>query len=168
MLHCHQILTESQKDPWGCFCLGWEKSFSYVFPSIPAGHLVLSFFSLTSVLSFLFFPFFKNNSTTVIIFIIFNHLTKCAEWRSHMTSCLKLIWPSKVMALTNFYWQVPWLYYSGDSLFLFLKERVNKREWAFLKIKEKERTGRLYPPISRLEQKFSLSHPVLLLFSVSL
>lgn len=125
-------------------------------------------FSPTYMLSFFFFVFFLNNSTTVIIFIIFNHLTKCAEWSSHLTSCLKLIWPSEVMTLTNFYWQVSWLYYSGESLFLFLKERVNKRKWALLQIKGKERVRRLYPPFSRLEQPFSLSHPVLLLFSVSL
>lgn len=122
-------------------------------------------FSPTSVLLFFFFV---NNSTTVIIFIIFNHLTKCAAGWSHVTSCLKLIWPSEVMTLTNFYWQVSWLYYSGESLFLFLKERVNKRKWALLQIKGKKRVRRLYPPFSRLEQHFFLSRPVLLLFTVSL
>lgn len=164
MLHRHQILTASLKRSLGKVLFGMGEIF---FLSVSqhsfktSGSLI---FSPTSVLFF----FFLNNSTTVIIFIIFNHLTKCAAWWFHMTSCLKLVWPSEVMTLTNFYWQVSWLYYSGDSLFLFLKERVNKREWAFLKIKEKERARRLYPPISRLEQNFSLSHPVLLSFSVSL
>lgn len=164
MLHRHQILTASLKRSLGKLLFGVGEIFllsvsQHSFRT--SGSLIFSAFCA-------FFFFFKDNSTTVIIFIIFNHLTKCAEWWSHMTSCLKLVWPVEVMTLTNFYWRVSWLYYSGDSLFLFLKERVNKRERAFLYIKDKEQVRRLYPPVSMLEQNFSLSHPVLLLFSVFL
>lgn len=144
MVHHHQILTESLKKILGeAFVWGGRKLSLTRFPAflqdIWFSHFLSDFCAFFSFLSF-----FKNNSTTVIIFIIFNHLTKCAEWRSHMTSCLKLIWPSEVMALTNFYWQVSWLYYSGDSLFLFLKGRVNERV-SVSKDQRKGKNGEVIP-----------------------